>query len=189
MRNLTYSNTTFLLHFLLRYLRTKNSNTVSTMYDILPKAICKYIFNEKLTGFFCIFSEIARIDAFDLRQTCKHIIKWTMFNHIMIVVIINIFVLCKNILNLTMMWWYENKKYMADIRPYWNCFCFTSDYETNTKNLRANQEGFALQQSLSQECVMLRYTCALRHFLIHIRIKWRKPSFMDFNISFLFFRQ
>lgn len=69
-----------------------------------------------------MFSEIARIGAFDLRQTCKHIIKWTMFNHIMIVVIINIFVLCKNILNLTKMWWYENKKNRADIRAYWIVF-------------------------------------------------------------------
>lgn len=136
MQNLTYSNTTFLLHFLLRYLRTKNSNTVSTMYGILPKAICKYIFDEKLTGFFCIFSEIARIGAFDLRQTCKHIITWTMFNHIMIVVIINIFVLCKNILNLTKMWSYENKKNRADIWPCWNCFCFTSDYETIVTGMR-----------------------------------------------------
>lgn len=39
---------------------------------------------------------------------------------------------------------------------------------------------------LSQECLKLRYTCTLRHLLINIRIKWRKPPFMDFNISFYF---
>lgn len=54
---------------------------------------------------------------------------WIMFYYIMIVVIINIFVLCKNILNLIKMWWYENKKNRVDIRFYWNCFCFILDYE------------------------------------------------------------
>lgn len=41
-------DTISLLYFLLWYLKTENSDTVSTnivstMYDMLPKAICKYI--------------------------------------------------------------------------------------------------------------------------------------------------